>query len=98
MEFVINIISMEEEISSEVFWVIEFVEKFIWGIGILFYVPRLILGFGLINKRKWAEMPSLIFAVIGMLNVPLGTGLGIYGLLVFTSKPKPVDNDSNYLN
>ena len=98
MDFVINMISTKEDISPEMFWVFEFIEKSIWAIAILFLVPRIILGFGLINKRKWAEMPSMIFAVIGMINFPLGTGLGIYALLVFTAKPKPNSNESNYVN
>lgn len=98
LEFVLNLISIEEDITPEIFWLFEFIEKFIWAIAILFLVPRIILGFGLINNRKWAEMPSMIFAVIGMLNFPLGTGLGIYALLVFTTKPKSDNNDANYVN
>jgi hypothetical protein len=98
MEFVVNMISIEEDVPPEVFWLFEFIEKFIWAIAILFLIPRIILGFGLINNRKWAEMPSMIFAVIGMLNFPLGTGLGIYALLVFTAKPKSDNNNSNYGN
>lgn len=98
MEFIINIISIEEDVPTEMFWIFDFIEKFIWAIALVFLVPRIILGFGLINQRKWAEMPSMIFAVIGMINFPLGTGLGIYALLVFTAKPKADARDSNYVN
>lgn len=62
--------------------------SFIWALAILFLVPRMIVGFGLANGRKWANIPGLVFGVISLINFPLGTLLGIYAILVFTAKPK----------
>jgi hypothetical protein len=72
----------------DLFGLLGFIRSFIWAIGILFFVPRIIIGFGLINRQKWADIPALVFAVIGLINIPIGSLLGVYAILVFTAKPK----------
>jgi len=98
MNLAFSFISVEQDFTPEMFLLFGIIEKFVWAIAILFLIPRIILGLGLINGKKWADMPSMIFAVIGMINFPLGTGLGIYALLVFTAKPKTNSNETNYVN
>jgi len=45
-------------------------------------VPGIIGGIGLLMKREWARILVLILAVINLLNIPLGTALGIYSFWV----------------
>ena len=45
-------------------------------------VPGLIAGIGLLNFRPWAQTLTIIVSVLHLLNIPLGTALGIYGLWV----------------
>jgi len=44
----------------------------------LISLPGIITGVGLINFRSWARVLALVFALINVLNFPLGTILAIY--------------------
>ncbi len=46
-------------------------------------VPALIAGYGLLLKRSWARVWSLIAGVLSLPNVPFGTGVGIYAIWFF---------------
>jgi hypothetical protein len=41
-------------------------------------VPDLIAGIGLLKFRPWARILTLILSALHLLNVPIGTALGIY--------------------
>ena len=49
-------------------------------------VPYVIAGAGLMRLRPWARPFGMILSTFGLLNVPLGTALGIYGLWVLMSE------------
>jgi predicted membrane-bound dolichyl-phosphate-mannose-protein mannosyltransferase len=59
------------------------------GVGIavgifllLLSLPSIIGGWGLIKFRPWSRILMIILSVLHLLNVPLGTALGVYGLWV----------------
>ena len=75
----------------------------IGGIGssvlILLSLPRLLAGIGLLKHRQWGRILTFVVSVLGLLDFPMGTGLGIYGLWVmlhrntlplFEHVPQPV--------
>lgn len=86
IDFVITL--SENEIEPEAYMVFDFISYLLWAVAILFLIPRLIIGIGLLGEKKWANIPGLVFGIISILNVPLGTLLGVYCLLVFTAKDK----------
>jgi len=89
MEFIMERALMDDPgAEPEVMWVFNFIDSFVWAIAILFLIPRLILGIGLVTKQKWANVPSMVYGIISLLNFPVGTALGVYCILVFTAKPK----------
>jgi hypothetical protein len=45
-------------------------------------VPGLIAGFGLLSLKPWARILGIVLCAIQLINIPLGTLLGIYGLWV----------------
>ena len=45
-------------------------------------VPGLITGFGLLSWKPWARILGIVLCAIQLINIPLGTLLGIYGLWV----------------
>jgi hypothetical protein len=45
-------------------------------------LPSLIAGFGLLGFRPWARILTLVLSALDLLNVPLGTIVGVYGLWV----------------
>ena len=45
-------------------------------------LPSLIAGFGLLSFRPWARILTLVLSALDLLNIPLGTAIGVYGLWV----------------
>jgi hypothetical protein len=53
---------------------------FAFAIGALLIIPVAVAGFKLIKERPGARTWAIIASVVALLNFPLGTILGIYGL------------------
>jgi hypothetical protein len=45
-------------------------------------LPKIIGGLGLLRHREWARILILIISFLSLFNVPFGTALGIYSLIV----------------
>ena len=45
-------------------------------------IPGIIAGIGLLSYQPWARILTIILSALDLLNIPLGTALGIYGLWV----------------
>ncbi|MHC4285005.1 MAG: serine/threonine-protein kinase, partial [Planctomycetota bacterium] len=54
----------------------------IGGLVMLFSVPDIIAGIGLLKRRGWARILTMILAVLELINIPIGTAFGIYVLWV----------------
>ena len=56
------------------------------GVGAIFFtvlaVPGLIAGVGLLKRQSWARILALVLAILGLVNFPIGTAVGIYALWV----------------
>lgn len=46
----------------------------------------LLVGFGLRKRKRWVKPLALALAVISMINIPIGTALGIYTIKFFRSE------------
>jgi len=49
-------------------------------------LPGLISGIGVMQYKPWARILMIVISALDLLNIPLGTALGIYGLWVLLSK------------
>ena len=67
----------------------------VWiGLGVLTFVILLFVvgllplavGFGLKKQRRWARSLGLSLGVISLINIPVGTALGIYTIRFFRSE------------
>ena len=45
---------------------------------LLFTLPPLISGYGLLKKKRWAKTAAIVTAIITALGFPLGTALTVY--------------------
>ncbi len=45
-------------------------------------IPGLIAGLGLLRLRPWARILTIVLSVLDLLQFPIGTALGVYGLWV----------------
>jgi hypothetical protein len=53
---------------------------------LLISLPGIIAGIGLLQYREWARILTIVLSAFDLLNVPLGTLLGVYGLWVLLQK------------
>jgi hypothetical protein len=51
-----------------------------------FALPGLITGYGLLTYRPWARILGIVLSALSLINIPIGTLLGAYGLWVLLSK------------
>ncbi len=49
---------------------------------VVFSLPGIIAGVGLLQYREWARILGIVLAAISLPGVPFGTALGVYGLWV----------------
>jgi len=67
--------------------------KYVVGTIILLYsIPTLLAGIGLLNGKKWALILALILGIISLPFFPIGTGLGVYAIIVFLMDQSSVYN------
>lgn len=50
-------------------------------------IPGIIAGYGLLKYQPWARILTIVLSCLDLLNFPLGTALGVYGLWVLFSPP-----------
>lgn len=58
------------------------------GLGVLMIVltvPGVLAGWGLLNGKPWARILTIVLSALNLVNVPVGTALGIYGIWVMTN-------------
>lgn len=48
-------------------------------------IPSVLAGVGLLQMAPWARILTIIVSALHLLNIPVGTALGIYGLWVMLS-------------
>ena len=49
---------------------------------VVFSVPGIVTGVGLLHYREWARILGIVLAAISLPGVPFGTAMGVYGLWV----------------
>ncbi|MEO8070621.1 MAG: hypothetical protein ABI652_04415, partial [Acidobacteriota bacterium] len=53
---------------------------------LIFSVPSIICGMGLLKFRRWARILGIVLAIFSLIHVPWGTVFGAYALWVLFSK------------
>ena len=66
------------------------------ALGLVFGVTHLWVGSRLRRFREWARAFAIVLAVVDLLCVPFGTGLGIYALwALLNERSKPLFEEPN---
>lgn len=55
-------------------------------LNILLAAPMVMTGFGLLRAQGWARSLGMVVCALAIISIPVGTGLGAYGLWVLTSQ------------
>ena len=56
---------------------------FMFLFQMLFVAPSVVAGYGLLKKKSWARIMSIVAGVVGAMNVPIGTAACVYSLWFF---------------
>lgn len=52
----------------------------------VFSLPSLITGYGLLYFKSWARIVGIVLSAVSLINIPIGTIVGAYGLWVLLNK------------
>jgi hypothetical protein len=52
-------------------------------------LPQIITGVGLIQRKSWSRIMTMILGALSLLNIPIGTAIGIYALWAMTRPETP---------
>lgn len=63
-------------------------------------VPGIVAGYGLLVRKSWGRILAIVVGVLGLINFPIGTAIGIYALFVllqeaatdYFAPPKAAEN------
>jgi len=49
-------------------------------------LPGIVTGIGLLRLRPWARIAGIVLSILGLMAMPIGTIVGVYGLWVLFSR------------
>ncbi len=77
-------------------WVLEIIGKFFpfifIAIILVFSLPTIIGGIGLLQGKSWALTLVLVMGCFKLFSFPIGTALGIYAIWVYAESNKPAQS------
>jgi len=62
--------------------IIGIVGTFLCVLLLVLSLPAILAGYGLLKYRPWGRILGIVLSALNLLNIPIGTVLGIYGLWV----------------
>jgi hypothetical protein len=69
-------------------WLVPMLQTIGWSIIIIFALPKIIAGIGLLNQKPWAITMALIFGCLSVFSFPIGTALCVYTIWVYIEDNK----------
>jgi hypothetical protein len=83
--FVISQANQDDALPLEF---ISLIFQYVPWIIIVFSIPSLIAGIGLLNKASWAMTLALILGCLKLISFPIGTAIGVYTIWVYSEDQK----------
>ena len=68
--------------DPDVLPILTFIAVITAGFFLITSVPDIIGGIGLVKRQSWARILVLILSVLKLINIPLGTIVGVYSIWV----------------
>jgi len=75
-------------------WIVPFIRVIAFGIILLFSIPSIIGGVGLLNNKPWALTLLLVLGCFKLFSFPIGTAIGIYTIWVYAENHKKTSTQS----
>ena len=70
--------------SISAFWIKVGVIAFVVVLIAVVLLP-MVAGYGLRKQRSWAKPVTIVCGIVSLINIPIGTALGIYAIQFFRS-------------
>jgi hypothetical protein len=70
------------------------IAKVILVVIIILSIPGIIAGIGLLKRKEWARILTLILSVLDLINFPIGTAVGAYSIWTLV-QPEVVEQFKN---
>jgi len=81
-----------QEVDPDDRKVMEWVGSFIQYVPVLvilvFSIPTLIAGIGLLTRKSWATRFALIIGCLKLFSFPIGTAIGVYSIWIYSEEQK----------
>jgi Mg2+/Co2+ transporter CorB len=77
-------LSVSDALSVSVFWIAIAVITFVMLIMIVGLLP-LVIGIGFRKRSRWLKPLAFALSIVSLINIPIGTALGIYTIKFFRS-------------
>ncbi len=75
-------LSFIPDIDAEGTTILRIVGVSVGGLMWLLSIPKIVAGIGILKRKEWARILTLILSFLALLNMPLGTALGIYSFII----------------
>jgi hypothetical protein len=75
-------IAVLPEVDHEAAAILSVIALFVALFFIIISTPGIIGGIGLLKRKNWARILTIILGFINLVNFPIGTALGIYTLVI----------------
>jgi len=60
--------------------VLNIIAQIVMVIIVILSIPGIIAGIGLLKRKEWARILTLILSVLDLINFPIGTAVGAYSI------------------
>ena len=65
--------------------------SFVAALIAIISIPSIIAGWGLSKRKRWSRMLTIVLAILSLPQIPIGTAIGIYALVVmFNEETKTI--------
>jgi hypothetical protein len=73
--------------DQQAMMILSLVGTLVGGLLVVLAVPGIAAGVGLLAHKGWGRYLAIVVAILGLINFPIGTLVGIYALWVLTQEP-----------
>ena len=70
--------------EPEPMWILTLVGTTVGLLMAALSLPGLLAGYGLLTRKPWARVLTIVVGILNLVNVPVGTAIGLYTLWVLT--------------
>ncbi|MDX8340466.1 hypothetical protein SLH46_14785 [Draconibacterium sp. IB214405] len=61
-------------------FVLSIIANVIMIIAFIVSLPGILAGIGLLKRKEWARILTLVISVLNLFSFPIGTGIGVYSI------------------